>query len=164
MASAIQARRTDADFNQWLFFRTVPGTATNDDGETVPAMVEETVDVITFKADVDTPEKALAARADILPELQPGYVSPAAMQAMYSSAIQQHLDAKARERGYDGIQTAVSYRDDPNPAYAAEALALFNWRSAVWTASTAMLADVNPASPPTVEAVLAVLPAFEWPA
>jgi len=159
----IQARRTDADFNQWLFFRKVAGTIVNEAGDTVPAMVDETVDLITFKAEVDTAQKALDARTAMLPELQPGYISPAALQAMYSNAIQQHLDNMARERGYDGIHTAISYRDDPNPAYAAEALALFNWRSAVWTAATAMLAAVNPASPPTIETVLGALPAFAWP-
>lgn len=42
----------------------------------------------------------------------------AALQAHYSGAIQAHLDAKARERQY-GIQTAITYRGDPNPQFAA---------------------------------------------
>jgi len=163
MMTTIECRRTDADFNQWLFFRQVAGTVTDEDGETVPGMVDEPVDLITFKTEVDTAQKALDARAAMLPELAPGYVSPADLQATYSAAIQQHLDNMARERGYDGIHTAISYRDDPNPAFAAEALALFNWRSAVWTAATAMLTEVNPSSPPTIETVLGALPPFAWP-
>lgn len=68
---------------------------------------------------------------------------PPVTQADYSAAIQAHLDAIARERQYDGIHTAIGYRDDPNPSFAAEALALFNWRSAVWTFSSAELAKVT---------------------
>jgi len=128
-----------------------------------PGEIDTEIALIAFPAAVDSEAAALAAYEAMLPELAPGYVSPAALQAMYSNAIQQHLDNMARERGYDGIHTAISYRDDPNPAYAAEALALFNWRSAVWTAATAMLAAVNPASPPTIETVLGALPAFAWP-
>ncbi len=84
----------------------------------------------------------------------------------YSRAIQAHLDAKARERQYDGIQTAITYRDDPNPQFAAEGAALFAWRSAVWTYSTAELAKVTAGerSQPTIEEFVAELPAFEWPA
>lgn len=83
----------------------------------------------------------------------------------YTRAIQARLDAKARERQYDGIQTAITYRDDPNPQFAAEGEALFAWRSAVWTYSTAELAKVTAGerAQPSVEAFIAELPAFEWP-
>lgn len=81
----------------------------------------------------------------------------------YSAAIQNHLDATAQERLYDSIQSAVSYRDDPNPVFAAEATALFTWRSAVWTAATAMLDGMGEGEPPSIESVIAALPAFEWP-
>ncbi|RVJ51273.1 hypothetical protein CN166_28045 [Sinorhizobium medicae] len=89
----------------------------------------------------------------------------AALQAQYSAAIQAHLDAKARERQYDGIQTAITYRGDPNPQFAAEAEALFAWRSAVWTYSTAELVKVlaGERPQPSVEDFMAELPVFEWP-
>jgi hypothetical protein len=89
----------------------------------------------------------------------------AALQGQYSAAIQAHLDAKARDRQYDGIQTAITYRDDPNPQFAAEGAALFAWRSAVWTYATAELAKVTAGerTQPTVEEFIAELPAFEWP-
>lgn len=74
-------------------------------------------------------DKASKARAELL--------------ASFSSAIQAMLDAKARERSYDSIATAVSYRDDPNATYAAEGSALFDWRSAVWTYAYAQLAAVT---------------------
>lgn len=53
----------------------------------------------------------------------------------YSRAIQEHLDQTAKLRSYDSIHTAVGYRDDPNPVFAAEGQALFVWGSAVWTLS-----------------------------
>ncbi|WP_349433560.1 hypothetical protein [Pararhizobium sp. A13] len=83
----------------------------------------------------------------------------------YSSAIQAHLEAKARERRYDSLQSAVSYRNDANPQFAAEAEALFAWRSAVWTYATAELGRVTAGerAQPTVAEFIAELPAFVWP-
>lgn len=82
----------------------------------------------------------------------------------YAAAVQAHLDAKARERQYDSILSAITYRDDTNPQFAAEAAALFAWRSAVWTAAQGMLAGLGEGEPPAVEDVIAALPAFAWPA
>lgn len=75
------------------------------------------------------------------------------------------MDAKARERRYDSIQTAVTYRDDPNPVFAAEAQALFAWRSAVWTAAFAILAEVEAGTRPFPGEAdfLAELPPLVWP-
>ncbi len=94
--------------------------------------------------------------------------SPPLTQADYSAAIQAHLDGKARERQYDNIHTAIGYRDDPNPNFAAEALALFDWRSAVWTFSSAELAKVmvGERQQPTVSEFMGELEAacpFVWP-
>ncbi len=88
-----------------------------------------------------------------------------ALLSSYSAAIQNHMDATARLRQYDGIQTAITYRNDPNPQFAAEGEALFIWRSAVWTYSTAELEKVmaGERSQPSVEEFVAELPAFEWP-
>jgi hypothetical protein len=35
------------------------------------------------------------------------------------------LDATARDHQYDGVQTAITYRGDPNPQFSAEGDALF---------------------------------------
>lgn len=89
----------------------------------------------------------------------------AAAMAEYSGAIQAHLEAKARERHYDSIQSAISYRDDANAQFAAEAAALFAWRSAVWTYSTAELEKVTTGerTQPGIEEFIGELPAFIWP-
>ena len=91
--------------------------------------------------------------------------TPADLAAQGAAIVQAHLDATARLRRYDSIQTAVSYRGDPNPAFAAEALALSDWRSAVWTTALALLAEVEAGSQPvpTPEALIAALPPMVWP-
>ncbi|HTO32075.1 MAG TPA: hypothetical protein VL202_12975 [Pararhizobium sp.] len=91
----------------------------------------------------------------------------AALKALaeYTAAIQAHLEAKAAERDYDSIQSAVSYRGDPNGQFAAEAEALFVWRSAVWTYATAELDKVTTGqrTQPGIEEFVGELPAFVWP-
>lgn len=93
---------------------------------------------------------------------------PVPTEADYSNAIQAMMDAKARERQYDGIQSAITYRGDGNARFAAEAEALFAWRSAVWTYATAQLAAVMAGSrtQPTVadfvDEVQTKCP-FSWP-
>lgn len=91
-------------------------------------------------------------------------------EADYSTAIQAHLDAIARQRQYDSMLTAVSYISDPdeenyNPQYDAEGRALKAWRTAVWTYATAQLALVlaGERTAPTIAEFLAELPTFAWP-
>lgn len=100
-----------------------------------------------------TPEqKAAEARAELRQQM--------------TNAVQSHLDATARERDYDSIQSAITYRDDPNPQFAAEGKALFEWRSDVWTYAVNQLSKVEAGerSPPeSSEAFIMELPAFTWP-
>ena len=86
----------------------------------------------------------------------------------YSRAVQGMLDSKARERGYDSILAAITYLDDPQPAFAAEAAALKLWRSAVWSYALAALAEVEAGTrePPGIGPLLAEIAAacpFAWP-
>lgn len=96
------------------------------------------------------------------------YTPPATAAADYSTAIQAMLDAKARERGYDSIASAVSYVTSTVPAWAAEALVLRDWRDAVWSHALAELAAVQGGSgeAPSVEAFLDEISGacpFAWP-
>lgn len=53
--------------------------------------------------------------------------------AEFTNAVQDHIDAKARELGYDSIYTAASYADEPAvPQFQKEGRALRAWRSLVW--------------------------------
>ncbi len=76
----------------------------------------------------------------------------AALRAGAIQRVQSLLDAQAQAWGYDSIFTAITYLGDPNPAFAAEALALRDWRSATWTATWA-----NEGAP-NLDALLAALP------
>jgi hypothetical protein len=50
------------------------------------------------------------------------------------NAVQKRIDEQARAWGYDDIKSAATYADDPDAQFAAEGLALRNWRSATWAA------------------------------
>jgi len=84
----------------------------------------------------------------------------------YRLAIQAHIDATAGQRSYDSGLTCASYVGSTNPAWAAEASAFVAWRDAVWTYAYAELAKVEGGQrpQPTVETILAELPALVWPA
>lgn len=83
----------------------------------------------------------------------------------YTAAVQTVLDTKAKERNYDNINSAISYLNDENTQFAAEADACKTWRSRVWTKGYEILGAVQlgqiPA--PTVEELLAQLPELIWP-
>ena len=87
--------------------------------------------------------------------------TPADMQAAVAAAMSAQLDALARSWRYSSYISARSYRDDPNPRFAAEAAALIAYGSACWTVldelEAAVLAGTSQ-MPATVEAVLALLP------
>lgn len=76
-------------------------------------------------------------------------------------AVDQKLDALARSWRYRDYISARSYRDDPNPRFAAEAAALITHGSACWTVlddlESAVLAGTAQ-MPATVDDVLALLP------
>ncbi|MGV2130857.1 hypothetical protein ACQZ4Q_09565 [Agrobacterium vitis] len=92
-------------------------------------------------------------------------VSNEVLKSRFQLAIQQAMNAKARERGYDSMTTAVTYVDDKHATFAAEAAALKGWRSDVWVYSLTelekVIADQRPI--PTITDFLAELPAFTWP-
>lgn len=79
-------------------------------------------------------------------------------------AVQNHLDATVRIRGYDSVVSACSYAASVNP-FQAEGIACLNWRASVWSACYQILSDVNAGlrSTPTVGELIAELPVMVWP-
>lgn len=86
-------------------------------------------------------------------------------QAQYVDAVQAMLDAKARERNYDGILSACTYATDSIPKFQAEGQACVAWRGAVWDKCYDVLAQVQAGSiaQPSLAELLAMLPTMEWP-
>ena len=82
-----------------------------------------------------------------------------------TSAIQSMLDETARERGYDSILSLCTYATSPNKKFADEGQAGVSWRDEVWAKGFTILADVEGGERaiPTVDELLAELPAFVWP-
>lgn len=83
--------------------------------------------------------------------------------AMYTNAVQAHLDAEARKKNYDGILSAASYAALPvGEPFQAEGLAYAKWRSAVWAKCYEILAQIKAGTrpAPTPEEVIAELPAL----
>ena len=86
-------------------------------------------------------------------------------EAQYVAAVQALLDAKARERNYDGILSACTYATSTFPKFAAEGQACVAWRDAVWSQCYAILGAVQTGqrAQPTIEQVIAEMPALVWP-
>lgn len=108
---------------------------------------------------------AEAARLGDDLQFEPGPPPPTLeqMQAGYTAAIEAHVEATARARGYTSAVSCATYAASTIPAWQAEGAAFVAWRDAVWSAALAMLAavqvgDVIPESP------IAGLPEMEWPA
>lgn len=86
--------------------------------------------------------------------------------AMTTAAAQDRLDAFARTRNYDGILSACTYATSAVPNFAAEGQYCVQARDQTWAALYALMADVQGGTQPmpeTIEAVMALLPALEWP-
>lgn len=82
-----------------------------------------------------------------------------------NSAVRLHLDQVAKSRGYDNIVSLCSYATSTVAKYAAEGQAGVEWRDAVWVKCYEVLAEVEAGlrEQPTVEQLIAELPAFVWP-
>jgi hypothetical protein len=95
----------------------------------------------------------------------PSDVTLSPPQQVYSAAVQAHIDATARGRGYDSGVSLASYVASTITSWAAEAAAFVAWRDAVWAYAYMELAKVRNAerSQPTVAELVAELPTITWP-
>ena len=89
---------------------------------------------------------------------------PALALTDYETAIQAHIDASARSRGYADGNSCASYALSTNTTWAAEAAAFIAWRDAVWVeVHTLFQAVQGGAAAPTVRSLIAGLPPLVWP-
>lgn len=79
------------------------------------------------------------------------------------AAVHAHMDAAAQALGYDDIQAAVTYADEPAvPKFQTEGRALRAWRSLMWAHCYMVLDDVQAGrrAIPTAADLIAELPAL----
>ena len=111
--------------------------------------------------------KRIVADADGYPILQdPPPPTPEQVIASITAAVQAHMDAAARDAGYDDVRSAVTYADEPAvPRFQAEGRAFRAWRSLVWARCYELLDEVKAGKrePMTAEQVIALLPALNLP-
>ena len=86
--------------------------------------------------------------------------------ADFSAAIQARLDAFAQTRNYDGILSACTYATSTVTKFHAEGQYCVDARDATWNSCYSLLASVEAGTVPmpTLEQVIAQLPALAWPA
>lgn len=83
----------------------------------------------------------------------------------FGAAIQAHIDATAKARGYGNGVLLASYTTSTIPQWASEAGTFIAWRDAVWAYAYAQLALVEGAQRPfpTIAEMVSELPAITWP-
>lgn len=92
------------------------------------------------------------------------YSQPMPAVADYARAVDAHVDATAKARGYNSAESCASYVASTHAAWRDEAAAFIAWRDAVWVSVFTQMAAVQQGgAPPTMAALLAALPPMEWP-
>ena len=102
--------------------------------------------------------------AEGFPEHIEGDIELSLTEAMYSAAIQEALDKKARSLGYENIFTAATYADEAEVSkFQTEGRALRKWRSLSWKYVYDVLDQVNAGlmSQPTIENLVNGMPNYE---
>ena len=84
------------------------------------------------------------------------------IQELYLKATDEHLNAKAKEYGYDDIKTAVTYADEPSVAkFQTEGQAFRTWRSLVYAylyEQMELVQNETRTAPASIEELIAELP------
>jgi hypothetical protein len=85
--------------------------------------------------------------------------------AQYTAAVQSHLDAFAQTRNYDGILSAATYATSTVPKFQVEGQYAVEARDTTWAACYTILEAVQGGERvmPTLDELLAELPALVWP-
>ena len=136
-------------------------------GENMPAdVVEITAEEHAALLEGQSQGKLIQADINGRPVLaDPPPPTPEHIIALYTGAVQQHLDVFARTRNYDGIMSAATYATSTVPKFKVEGQYAVEARDATWAKCYEVLAAVEAGSRPmpTLDELLAELPVLTWP-
>lgn len=111
--------------------------------------------------------KLIAADTHGRPVLQdPAPPTPGQIAQSIAIQVQAHMDAQAKQAGYDDIRSAVTYADEPAVLkFQAEGQCFRAWRSLVWDRCYQLLDEVQNGTrtPMTADQVIAELPMLQLP-
>lgn len=121
---------------------------------------------LRFLKDGETPlPEEKIVNGDDLPDInslhEPGYLLKQKLQVA-TDAIQNVMDRKAREYGYDNVHTASSYADSDDPTFRREGRSFKKWRESVWIYARSVRDEVLAGKPPfeMLDQFLASAPKF----
>lgn len=91
-------------------------------------------------------------------------ITPTIRKQFLMQFVQDMLDKKAQEKGYDSIFTCIGYVNSTDETFADEGKKALVWRDKVWRKCYDILADVEQGKRniPTEKELLAELPTLEW--
>lgn len=94
-----------------------------------------------------------------------GEALPPLTEADYAAAIEAHIDAVARTRGYRNADRLASYVGGTVAQWAAEAAEFVSWRDSVWLYAYAEMTKVlnGQRAQPSIDELIAELPVIAWP-
>ena len=84
----------------------------------------------------------------------------------YDEGLQSHLDTTAKSYGYDNINTAISYAEEPSvPKFQIEGKAFRAWRSLFWAKVNEIKNEVldGERDIPSIEEIISVSPVLDLP-
>lgn len=130
------------------------------DGDTIADYNPPTIDYEV--EDLTTIEPVVGNTVQFITNPKDAAMVNAVWKARKTGFIQQHLDNKAKEFGYDSIFTATTYATSLNPRFGPEGIVFRDWRDSTWAAGYTILYDVETGTRtmPTDEELLLELPAF----
>jgi hypothetical protein len=138
-------------------FHTIP-----EGGRMLPVAVPD-IDVELFNATVNAPVPPEALEVTYTVTQKDAATCAAVVLRRMTAAIQEHLDATARQRNYDNILSAASYANSLHPRFGPEGIAYRDWRDACWDYGYQVLGEVQAGTRPmpSIPDVIAELPPLQ---
>ena len=93
-------------------------------------------------------------------------VANSVLLSKYDEELQSHLDTTAKSYGYDNINTAISYAEEPSvPKFQIEGKAFRAWRSLFWVKVNEIKNEVldGERDIPSIEEIISVSPVLDLP-